>query len=92
MQYCQCNAKPPKIREAVKEFLDEFLEFLRGPSLDEASDCAYAVGRVLAAMVGKVYVRVPGDGRHIAKIDRRMADYGCIRSKKHLKAGRCPSE
>lgn len=89
--FCKCHDKPPKFWGACKEFVDEFVEFIQDPSLDEMSDCCYAVGRIIGAMSGKVYVHVPGDARHIAKIKSRMEEYGCIRSKRHLVNGRCPN-
>jgi hypothetical protein len=69
--------------DALNDLWDEVVEMVEKPSLDEASDCAYAVGRLLAGLVGQVYVHVFGDARHIAKIDQRMAEYGCVRSKRH---------
>lgn len=45
------------------------------------------------SLVGKPYVRIfPGGKLHIQKIEKRMDDYGCIRSKRHLISGICPSE
>ena len=90
-EMCGCQTVAT-LREAVMELADELVEFLREPSQDEFSDCVYAVGRIIGACVGKVYVHVPGDGRHVKKIQRRLDEYGCIRSRKHLVNGRCPSE
>ena len=90
-EMCGCQTVAT-LREAVMELADELVEFIKDPSQDELSDCAYAVGRIIGACVGKVYVRVPGDGRHVKKIQRRLDEYGCIRSRKHLVNGRCPSE
>ena len=59
---------------------------------DEWSDIMYGIGRLIGAIIGREYVRVPGDGRHFNKIAKRMANYGCIRSKRFLDNGRCPSE
>jgi hypothetical protein len=59
---------------------------------DELSDIAYGIGRLVAGIFGRNYVRVPGDTLHYEKIAARMAEYGCIRSKRFLVEGRCPSE
>jgi hypothetical protein len=40
----------------------------------------------------RAYTAVYGDGRHVEKIEARMREYGCIRSKRHLKDGACPSQ
>lgn len=89
--YCQCLV-PLSFRQARFEVGEEIKEFLHEPSWDELSDCMYGVGRMVAGWFGRVYVSMPGDARHKEKIDKRMADYGCVRSKRHLVQGRCPSE
>lgn len=90
MQYCKCHNTLP-LREALKTTWDEVVEFVAEPSKDEASDIVYGLGRVLGALINRPYVRVPGDGIHVRKIQQRMNDYGCIRSKRHLLNGKCPS-
>lgn len=90
MKYCRC-LQPLHVGEALDHLKDEAVELWREPSLDEASDCTFAVGRLVAALFGKVYVRMPFDGRHVRKIEARMAEHGCIRSKRHLVDGHCPS-
>jgi len=69
--------------DAVQDIKDEAIEFVKEPSMDELSDMLFGIGRLLGGLIGRVYVHVPGDARHIAKIDRRMAEYSCVRSKKH---------
>jgi len=83
--------KPQSAGEAVREVIAECREWWEHPSLDEVSDIAYGIGRMIAGIFGRRYVHVPGDRRHIEKIEKRMTEYGCIRSKRHLVEGRCPS-
>jgi len=59
---------------------------------DELSDIAWGIGRIIGGFLGKVYVRVPGDGIHYEKVVARIEDYGCMRSKRFLVDGRCPNE
>lgn len=89
-EWCGCM-RPVPVRQAVRDIVDEAVELLREPSRDELSDVAYGIGRLLGAVVGRTYVPVPGDGLHVRKIEERMAEYGCIRSRRHLLDGRCPS-
>ena len=91
MQYCKCH-NTLSLHEALKTTWDEVVEFVAEPSKDEASDIVYGLGRVLGALINRPYVRLPGDGIHVRKIQKRMDDYGCIRSKRHLLNGKCPSE
>jgi hypothetical protein len=80
-------------REAFNGLVDEVKEFIEEPSRDEASDIVYCLNRLAGTVLGKAYQKViPGDGLHVKKIEQRMDDYGCIRSKRHLISGICPSE
>lgn len=90
-KFCKC-LKPLSFGRAVKQLWDEIVEFYQEPSLDELSDCAFALGRLLAAIFGRVYIHIPFDQRHWAKIGKRMEVQGCVRSQRHLKFGKCPSE
>lgn len=90
-QWCGCM-RPQGPREALRDIWGELCEFVEEPSWDEASDIAYGIGRLLGGLRGRVYTAVPGDGRHVAKIEARMREYGCIRSKRHLQDGTCPSQ
>jgi len=103
--WCDCMA-PRSLTDAFKDiFSVELVDGSRRGELwelfevrsfeelaDEWSDIMYGIGRLAAGIVGREYVRVPGDGRHFNKIATRMANYGCIRSKRFLVDGRCPSE
>ena len=51
----------------------------------------FGVGRLLGYMCGRVYVKMWFDERHVKKIERRMEECGCVRSKRHLVNGVCPS-
>ena len=88
--WCRCM-QPVPVRQALRDIADETVELLREPSRDELSDIAYGIGRLLGALTGRTYVPVPGGARHVRKIEERMAEYGCIRSRRHLLDGRCPS-
>lgn len=90
MDYCQCLT-PLSLRQGYKDLAEEMGEFMEKPSLDEFSDCTFALGRIAAGLFGKVYFPMPFDGRHKRKILARMVEYGCVRSKRHLRDGKCPS-
>ncbi len=92
MNYCKCH-ETLTVKEAVDGLVDELKEFIEEPSRDEASDIAYCINRLAGAFVKKPHVKIVGGERlHIEKIQERMAEYGCIRSKRHLVDGCCPSE
>jgi len=74
----------------MADIISELGEIIAEPSRDELSDIAYGIGRLLGSVVRRSYVRVPGDRRHVAKIQERMVEYGCIRSRRHLVDGACP--
>lgn len=89
--YCKCH-DVLTIEEARKGLVDEVKEFISEPSRDELSDIAYAVNRLIGALLKKRYVKlIPGAGIHVKKIELRMQTYGCIRSERHLKDNQCPS-
>ena len=105
-EWCNC-LEPRGVRDAIADLFSlelvggsrrgELYELFEVKSLeefkDEVSDIAYGIGRLIAGVFGREYVRIPGDGRHVAKIQARMTEYGCIRSKRFLtNEGRCPSE
>ena len=103
-EWCNC-LEPREVRDAIADLFSwqlvggsrrgELYELFEVKNLeefkDERSDIMYGIGRLVAGIVGRNYVRVPGDGRHFNKIATRMANYGCIRSKRFLVDGRCPS-
>lgn len=59
---------------------------------DEASDISWGVGRIIGGLVGKPYIRMIGDKSHYNKVANRMNDYGCIRSRRFLIDGKCPTQ
>lgn len=77
------------LRAAFAALWDEVKEWVEAPSWDEGSDIFFGVGRLVAGIFGKVYVHVPGDRLHVEKINMRMVEYGCIRSKRFLVNGEC---
>lgn len=92
MNYCKCH-QPLNFKEALAGLKDEAIEFVEEPSADEASDIAYSINRLVGGLFNKAYIRVlPTGGIHERKIQLRMDEHGCIRSKRHLVDGRCPSE
>jgi hypothetical protein len=72
-------------KSGCTHLLDEVIEFIQEPSKDELSDCMFAVGRLLGAIIGKKYISMPYDRLHIAKAVSRIDSYGHFRSKRHLK-------
>ena len=105
MEWCKCVEVRP-FREAVADLISlelidgkrrgELFELFEAKSfeelMDEASDIVFGIGRLLAGLFGKVYFKMPGDRRHVDKMNARMAEYGCARSKRFLVNGRCPNE
>ena len=97
MKGCGCltNEKGEAVKR-LKEIWDEMKEVCEAKSLeevkDEVSDVMFGLGRLMGYMVGRVYVSVWYDGRHVKKIEKRFEEYGCVRSKRNLVGGKCPSE
>jgi len=79
----------------LKEIGDEVVELCQARSWeevkDEVSDVMFGLGRLLGYMCGRVYVKMWFDDRHVKKIEGRMEESGCVRSKRHLVNGGCPS-
>ena len=94
MHSCKCLEVLP-IRVAIVHIAEEAVELFEVKNFDElkdeASDVMWGIGRLLGAMAGKPYISVWGDALHRRKVEARMAEYGCVRSKRHLKDGECPS-
>lgn len=94
MDYCGCLGVRAAT-DAVRDIADEAKELLEVKNLeefkDEFSDVTFGLGRLVAGLIGKVYVRMPFDAKHVAKIDKRMSEYGCVRSRRHLVDGVCAS-
>ena len=87
--FCDCFNKI-SVREAVKYFVEEVIEFVERPSMDEFSDICFTLGRLFGSFAGRKYVRVLGDGLTIEKMRNRMMAYGCIKSRRNLGDGGCP--
>jgi len=62
------------------DLLQEIAEFVESPNLEELSDVFFAFARL-----GRRGYRgwMPGIGRHLAKIELRMQEYGCTRSRRN---------
>jgi len=92
--FCECIGVRG-VKDALRDIGEEIHELLEVKNLeefmDEISDVCWGVGRLLGGCGGRVYVRVPGDRRHYHKVVARMSAYGCVRSRRHLVDGRCPS-
>ena len=93
--FCGClTNNRGELCSRVSEIWDEVCEVCEARSMeelkDEVSDVMFGLGRLLGYLRGKVYVSMWFDERHVAKIERRMEEYGCVRSKRHLVAGMCP--
>lgn len=88
---CKCH-ETLTIKEALNATWDEVIEFVKEPSKDELSDILYCFNRIAGTLSNRPYRKVfPMDKLHIEKVNARMAAYGCIRSPRHLKDGKCPS-
>ena len=91
---CGC-VKVITVRHALKVILDEAIEFIQSKTIEEAkeeaSDVCFSIGRLLGAVIGRTYVRVPYDGRCQVKRATRLMEHGCIRSKRNLVDGKCPN-
>jgi len=96
MEYCACitNHKG-EWRVRLLDIWDEVLELIEVKTwdefLDEWSDVVFGVGRLLGYYWGVQYLSLYGDERHVAKITKRMMEYGCVRSRRHLVDNRCCS-
>ena len=80
--YCKCHDRMT-LREALGALVGETIEFIAKPSIDELSDIAYTVNRLVGTVSGREIVRLLPASTHEAKIALRMQDYGCIRSRRH---------
>ena len=96
MKYCGClRNEEGEFGLRIKEIWDEVGEVCEARSWeelkDEVSDVMFGFGRLLRYMCGRVYVKMWFDDRHVKKIEGRMEECGCVRSKRHLVDGVCPS-
>lgn len=88
MEFCSCY-KVLTPEEAQAHLHEEMVELRNATNImqkvDELSDVIFAINRYYGALKGVAYFPIlPGDKRHIRKIEARMAEYGCIRSKNHM--------
>lgn len=89
--YCKCFSVIP-VRQAFNGVLDEAKEFIAEPSKDELVDVLFCLNRLAGSVVKKVYIGIFPVGDHYdRKVRPRMQEYNCIRSKRHLINGKCPS-
>jgi hypothetical protein len=65
----------------VFELLNAIKKWDKEEIVDEISDMAWGVGRLLSGLFGKEYFNIWLDERHYQKKLGRMRDYQCIRSK-----------
>ena len=92
VELCKCH-NTLTFKQAMLGLKDEVIELIEEPSLDELSDVVYCLNRLAGTFTKRPYLKVlPGDGLHITKVKARMLEHNCIRSKRHLKNGKCPSE
>jgi hypothetical protein len=92
MEYCGCiTNKEGELGQRIADIWDEVVELTEVKSwdefLDEWSDVMFGIGRLVGYFWGAKYVSVYGDERHVKKIQDRMKEYGCVRSKRHLVEG-----
>jgi hypothetical protein len=91
---CLTNEKG-ELGKRLKEIWDEMKEVYEAESWeevkDEVSDVMFGVGRLMGYVVGRVYVPMWYDVRHVRKIEKRFEEYGCVRSARNLVGGKCPS-
>jgi len=96
VEFCDCVSNGSgEWRNRIVDIWDELVELIEVKSwdefLDEWSDVVFGFGRLLGWAWGVKYVHLYGAERHIEKIKRRMAEYGCVRSRRHLVCGKCRS-
>lgn len=91
-KYCKCY-QPLPLRTALRYVREELIEFKEQPSMHEFGDIIRTVNRLAGSLFGRAEITViPNLKINIDKVNKRMAEYGCVRSKSHLINGRCPSE
>ena len=79
---CGCY-KPLSIWQGLSDLWSEVIEFCKTPNKDELSDILFALNRLLGAFIGKEEVELFKATLHNQKIQLRMLDHDCIRSKRN---------
>lgn len=88
----RCNCWVPlSTKQATAALLDEILEFVSKPSLDEFDDVKVCLNRLFGSFINEATFELMTTPLYDAKVTSRMEQYGCIRSARHLVDGRCPS-
>jgi len=77
LAFCECLSGSERPWRALSNFTEEIGRLLWDPDLGKASDACFALGRFAGSIVGRQYIRIPGDTRCLAKLRRRMLDHGC---------------
>lgn len=88
---CNCWTKL-SIRQATRALLDETLEFFAKPSFDELDDVKVCINRWVGSLFSLPAVKIFKTPLYDLKVTERMVSYGCIRSRRHLALGGCPSK
>jgi len=95
--FCGCvRNERGDFAQRLSDIWDEMIELVEVKSVadfwDEFSDIMFGMGRLVGYFKGLPYVRFWGDNSCIEKKMQRMREYGCTRSKRHLRCGMCPSK
>ena len=97
MEFCGCvTNEKGEWKKRLSDIWDERVEISEVKSMeefwDECSDVVFGFGRLLGYFCGVKYVHLYGAEACLEKKKKRMAEYGCTRSKRHLVCGMCRSK
>lgn len=86
---CWCSMESDKLNAAyyAGRFCEEFVELLKGPCIDELSDCMLLLSLLLYSVTG-VGLVLPYAGLSLHKGRVRIELHGCVRSYRN----RCTKE
>lgn len=88
----RCNCWTPlSVGKATKAIIDELNEFRKHPTRDEWDDVKVCANRLIGSFFKQASIQILQTPLYDSKVATRMSDYGCIRSKRHLIDGNCPS-
>jgi len=95
-EFCGCvRNEKGDLGKRLKDIWDEVVELSEVKDWDEfqdeLSDVVFGLGRLVGYFRGVKYVSLYGDRRCVEKKEKRMKEYGCTRSRRHLVEGRCCS-